>query len=768
MPCPSPYLCNPTCCNVTPASTSEFYVQLHELVKAHEAEIAALRGQSPACHKMSDTIRELDSQCVACAPSVEIVSIPMPPCDQQGHDEMKLEQDQVISFRIPSLTSSDLLQNQTGEYPDRRTLRSISCGSSQEWSTEGPVELVESHGGFELHASWQHQHGLALTHSRRSSSVSVSSNGSETASAWGGRRNPAVLHPNSLGRLLWDVGSMLLLAYDIVVIPFTMAFDPDPSAVSIVMNYATMIFWTIDIILTFFTGYQTERFTEMRLTYIAWRYVKTWLFLDIPVVALDWYLIVLASGQSGNTARLGRSLRSLRIMRTLRLLRVLKLKRLIQVVQDQITTEFVSICWGITKVVLCLVVANHIVACSWYAIGSGSFGQRSWLDANDVEGRSLAYLYATSAHWSLTQFTPASMEVFPQNTVERVFAVCVLLMALITFSSFVSMLTTSMAQLRQLSNNESRQFWLLRRYLREWCVPRHTSRRIEHYLEYAYQRQQQRVQPKEIPLLNLLSDPLKEELKHEVLKSHVALHPLFKAGMAVTRVFSKGVSERSLASGDVVFSCSEQAKAMMFVSSGILMYTLGYVERPEGSTPMRTTSDDLASAPPARTMSDDLASVRVHRGQYVSEPVLWCPWLHVGDMVSLNECNVVYVDSDSFGRAICDNRPVWKAVKGYARRYVHEMNKIPRENLTDLLQDYICSESLVDDAGFTNPVHGIDDKDEQDASWVTVVKHILEWMKNFCGHEPPAMYETEEDIEEETPGEQRRGSSRNSRCVTRT
>lgn len=698
---------------------SEFYVHLHALAKAHETEMSMLRQQisAPRDPQEEDSPHSAMGKSATNDAQIDMWT-PQPHFRQTSPNEASLAPSTPY-WMYPPLSPFSTV---TGSQPDGSDHMSMGrVGSLDNMLLETTAAV-----SFELHQMWRRgSRKLMPSHLRRDRAFNsclseCSDKALERDYAYNRR---FILHPNSHARLAWDIASMTLLTYDILVIPFVSAFDPHPTTIGFILNCGTMLFWTLDIVMSFLTGFQTARNCEMRLHYIAVHYLRTWLLVDIGIVGLDWYLAVMdGSDQTGNTARLGRSLRSLRFMRTLRLLRVLKLKRLIQVIQDLITTEFVSICWGITKVVLCLVVANHIVACTWYAIGSAKFGD-NWIEANDIEVRSLAYQYATAVHWSLTQFTPASMEVFPQNTVERVFAVCVLLMALITFSSFVSMLTTSMSQLRQISSNESRQFWLLRRYLRDWRIPRHTSSRIQHYLEYAYQRSQKRVQPRDIFLLSLLSEPLKEELRHEILKQHVAVHPLFKVGMNTTRSFSKSLSESSLASGDVLFSCSEEAKSMVFVSNGTMEYTIGRLERPDGMT-----SPESKISGNTRKFSQS-----VHRLQYVSEPVLWCTWLHVGDMIAITESSVVSVDSGAFGQSLSNNQPVWTAVKRYARKYVNELNRVPKEDLTDLLSGYICSATMVDEADFVNPLHTMDDQSEQDSRWTRLITRAVYIFRGIFG-----------------------------------
>merc|ERR1719330_1891340 len=113
-------------------------------------------------------------------------------------------------------------------------------------------------------------------------------------------------------------------------------------------------------------------------------------------------------GPSSEAFRQGRSLRMLRYLRALRLLRLLKLRKVFNEIQDHINTEMLATVFVIVRIIVALVVANHLIACGWYALGEGSaLSEHSWVVANGMLERDLGYRYATSLHWSLTQFTPA-------------------------------------------------------------------------------------------------------------------------------------------------------------------------------------------------------------------------------------------------------------------------------------------------------------------------------------------------------------------------
>merc|ERR1719277_1914822 len=142
-------------------------------------------------------------------------------------------------------------------------------------------------------------------------------------------------------------------------------------------------------------------------------------------------------------------------------------------------------------------------------------GLSNWVEVGRVRGSPTSYLYATSLHWSLTQFTPASMDISARNLWERLFSVVVLLFAMLVFSSIVASITSAMTALRNLQGNEMRQFWLLRRYLRQRNIPKGLSDRIIKFLEHRSSVQGKLVQREKVPVLGGLSEALHNELMHE-------------------------------------------------------------------------------------------------------------------------------------------------------------------------------------------------------------------------------------------------------------
>ncbi|CAE8681947.1 unnamed protein product, partial [Polarella glacialis] len=149
-----------------------------------------------------------------------------------------------------------------------------------------------------------------------------------------------------------------------------------------------------------------------------------------------------ASDGPGDVAQVTRAIKGARVIRVLRLVRLFKLQRLFNMVYDLIDSEYMFIVFTMAKLVLFIFVINHIIACVWYMVGRMTMeqGEFSWIKDTGrapVFEQGLAWRYTTALHWSLTQFTPASMDVNARNVPERVMSILVLFFSLITFSSIV-------------------------------------------------------------------------------------------------------------------------------------------------------------------------------------------------------------------------------------------------------------------------------------------------------------------------------------------
>jgi len=475
--------------------------------------------------------------------------------------------------------------------------------------------------------------------------------------------------PGSPYRLAWDIVGALLIVYDSLTIPLQV-FELPSSLFMFIMDCLTLVFWTINMFASLTTGHFRNGVVEMRFSHILRAYLRTWFFVDLAVVVPDWYFSLdaiasmgRAQSGAGNTVKM---LRIVRLVRTVRLVRLLKLRWILAAINELLNSESASIVANIFKMISMLLVINHFIACMWFVISDMRDTSDTWIKYHQFDNSSWDYQYLTSLHWSITQFTPASMHVQPQNSVERTFAITVVVFALVGFSYLVGSITNSLSQLRSMSEDHSKQFWTLRRYLKHHQVPMTLNVRIQRYLEHAWQRQKSGVsEPK---LLGLLSEQLLNELQCALSIPHMVVHPLFEylneiSDVTVQRLAVKAISRRNLARLDRLFFPGETATHVYFVVQGQLRYIR---EDFQGKTHMEIVDSNE---------------------DWISEPVLWTDtWTHLGTLQAITEAELLLVDGGGFGDIISRNPSVFGVVKVYAERFMRAMNATRREDLSDISQ----------------------------------------------------------------------------------
>eukprot|EP00747_Dinoflagellata_sp_TGD_P059220 gnl/TRDRNA2_/TRDRNA2_151472_c0_seq1.p1 gnl/TRDRNA2_/TRDRNA2_151472_c0~~gnl/TRDRNA2_/TRDRNA2_151472_c0_seq1.p1 ORF type:complete len:357 (+),score=29.78 gnl/TRDRNA2_/TRDRNA2_151472_c0_seq1:84-1154(+) len=338
------------------------------------------------------------------------------------------------------------------------------------------------------------------------------------------------------------------------------------------------------------------------------------------------------------------------------------------VVSDIIETEHTFTIMNLSLFLLFIVTVNHVIACLWYLTGRLSMeaGNQNWIETSNTKGMSLGYEYTTSLHWSLTQFTPASMSVSATNIAERVFSIVVLFFALVTFSSIVASITAAMTQIRNRRGDEMKQFWLLRRYLRQQQISKELGQRVVKFLEFEMDRRRDLVKEQSVSILKLLSTQLQSELTSETLKPHLSGHPFFDylgSGMCAVmyEIARSAIGTQTLATMDIVFTGGDEARSMFFIRSGDVCYEL---------------SNGNVLEPP------------VQPGEWIAEPVLWTLWRHLGTLWASSLCDMLTVDPKKFGEVMCYHPRPWYFARHYADQFLTFINSQAPDALTDVMREF--------------------------------------------------------------------------------
>lgn len=352
----------------------------------------------------------------------------------------------------------------------------LQGGDSDADSTENSEPLVElAVAGLQMRKAWTI--GLqeaSLLHRNRNYRISNHASNS-TLRMRDVLKDPSILQSCVLGprnfiQLLWSFLGSLFILWDLVTIPLQL-FDI-PTFIQFLENFGmvTFIFWILDMPTHLIFGREIKGKVELRPGHLAREYLYSWFLLDLMVISIDIGLFLVEELSGG--WRSARFLRTLRLLRLLRLLRVAKLQQALTLLANRFLSAHAFMVMKVVAGLMMILAINHIIACCWYGIGSLSFDGRSWLlrsELLDADGASGSFpeAYAASIHWALTQFTPATNNIAPDNAVERFFAVWVILLAMGVFSSFISSITSTVSSLRTYRQEQAKKQAQLLRFFNE-------------------------------------------------------------------------------------------------------------------------------------------------------------------------------------------------------------------------------------------------------------------------------------------------------------
>lgn len=484
-----------------------------------------------------------------------------------------------------------------------------------------------------------------------------------------------VMFPFSPFRTLWDFASLTFILVDIMLLPYIFAFSPDPSWGLQAIENAGLMFWTCDMVQGPFLGYFIQgEYIDSRCRIVK-HYLRSWFLVDLFVVMPEWLTVFLGDDNPVNAlAGVGKIFKSIRVIRVLRLLRLPKTQRLIEHLYDMSKGEYTFLLLDVAQLIAFVMVFNHLIACAWYGIGENrrEDGLTSWITAGNFESESKTYLYLTSLHWSLSQFTPGANRGRPTSADERLFNIVVLFFAMVVFSSFVGSITSHITRLRSMRLGTAKQLWLLRRFLREHEVNENLAVRIHKFIEHKLHKEHLKPRIQEIETLNKLSPALSDELSYDMHSKPFQAHPFFACLTAHMEVIMHRLCRTALqphfaARDEHVFVAGDEGKHFYVVVAGELRYEcLG--------------RDSVLVSAENRT--GDRFSI-----EWIAEAVLWTVWRHRGQLIvgPHTPSELLVVKPEVFFEVMCKHPRSWLYATVYGEHFIRYINQLP--HLSDVIAD---------------------------------------------------------------------------------
>lgn len=459
-----------------------------------------------------------------------------------------------------------------------------------------------------------------------------------------------LVHPSSAIFAFWSTLGAFFLLNDLTITPFVLAWDITVQSGWLwVMSWVTPAFWTVDVMLCFITCYYTGGRLETRLPEIAKRYLMTWFIPDVVIVACDWVGIALQAvsedGIEGTDAirvlRIGKTVKMLRIAGLMRLTRLLRFMRFMRGLKEYFEEKTAGFPVSSQCIFLsvCALWFNHVIGCAWFAVGrlANSDTGKHWTDYYmEHRGEILPfvkedmwYQYVTSLHWSLAQFTLGANEISCTNSTERCFNIICLLIGLIFGSTLVSSLSAGMVDYQMRMMEKKNKMRRLQRYLKECRVCQSTSIMVQEQVEQRL-KIQERLKEEDVPVIRLLSNALRVELRHQVVKPHLLSMPLysilFHTDLSTFQLICmQAVGFAYPHQQDDLFVAGTQTNKAYQLMSGSMVYT----QDPEESEVV---------------VEDKVTTVQVDK--WLAEAALWSRWTHVGTCKAKSSSHVLTLNAE--------------------------------------------------------------------------------------------------------------------------
>mmetsp|Transcript_114888 Transcript_114888/g.336074 ORF Transcript_114888/g.336074 Transcript_114888/m.336074 type:complete len:978 (+) Transcript_114888:80-3013(+) len=601
-------------------------------------------------------------------------------CPSESMDPLAMELEKVskrlsVSLAHPERHSIDTANEARGVMPDEVSVcgsnHSVEADTRQKSLPSGwprtvtsRTELAEISGQVEdalvikAISRSRHSHLLSSNSTRRSRRNNKSYHALTLFDEQGSFR---VLDPNSLLINVADMLGFFFLLSDMVLSPYVIAWKLKITGIMAVMMVLSSSFWTIDLVLCFFTGVHVNGELELNVLKVARLYLFSWFPMDFTLCAVDWISLsiqFLSGSNSSMPVLTSRLLAGCRMIRAGRLLKLTQKMHMMTCWEQSDTRRLLVKC---VEVIFCTFLMAHLITCIWFNMGTDWIEDsgETWLHASarlldpDFSYWQASPLdqYLTALHWTVAQLTTGSSEIMPANSLERAFTIALMILGLLFGSSVVSLFSAQIVQVMMSRLAKATTLDKMRQYLQQHGVSHSLSVQVMSQTVERL-REKEVIRTEDVAILPCLSKTLRYKLIYEICLPHLVAHPLFESWTAmdsesVLQLCREAVASDFISSHMEVFLPGMAAKYAYYIKLGSLAY----------------------DQPNEYTFGDEVIHVDVQPDMWLSEAALWSQWKHLGYLTAETLCQVMTINADAMWKVLRDHIEVASATAEYCKNF---------------------------------------------------------------------------------------------------
>lgn len=276
---------------------------------------------------------------------------------------------------------------------------------------------------------------------------------------------------------VWTILVLLIIFWNMVATPFTMAFGVSYTTVSvIILQILGDMILAVDIAVNFRRGFWKEGSIVMDPEVIKWAYLKSWFILDvISALPIDhlYQMAGVPSDEVPSAARIPKLLRCLRFFR----------------LWSDLEKEMGSYL-QVFRIFLISFLITHWEACMYYTISTGEgYGTSTWVLPTTMRDKSTIHVYLYCFYWSVGIFSSTVSPEVPVTEAQGWYTLICMFLGVLCFAYVVG----AMASIIEAANENQSDFQnmlnTINRFVHSHSLTHETAERLTTYLTYKWELQ---------------------------------------------------------------------------------------------------------------------------------------------------------------------------------------------------------------------------------------------------------------------------------------